>query len=345
MYYSYHGFLFKGVNSVSEYTKNEAMDWAWENITGQWSTLVTPFTEYNEIDEAGLRSNIQHIRLLGTKGIGCAWGMGEFWALSIEERKTIYQIVAEEKKPGWYIAAHVSHSSIKDMVSLANYAEGLGFDLLVVAPPYFVTKSEQQVVDWVKILASNTSLAIMFYNSPQFGIVMSPEGLKDICNIDNVVGVKEASFNRDITIETHRTIGEHAIISAPDEWVLFEGKKLGFQQKVMFANTSDWRFDNQKDNYYVQFIDRATKGDVDAHLYESHIQPLKSLSDTWWQRIMKKQNGSLPVPMIKYWGELMGMKGGPIRPPLYDLSDSEKQELRDDIKLVRKKIRSNLGGE
>ena len=60
---------------------------------------------------------------------------------------------------------------------------------------------------------------------------------------------------------------------------------------------------------------------------------------------MKKQNGSLPVPMVKYWGELMGMKGGPIRPPLYDLSDSEKQELRDDIKLVREKIRSNLGGE
>ncbi|SVA41186.1 uncharacterized protein METZ01_LOCUS94040, partial [marine metagenome] len=71
---------------MAEYTKSEALDWARENIRGQWSTLMTPFTPGDEIDELGLRKNIQHVRSLGSRGAGCTWGMGEFWTLTQEER-------------------------------------------------------------------------------------------------------------------------------------------------------------------------------------------------------------------------------------------------------------------
>ena len=40
---------------MAEYTKSEAMDWARENIRGQWTTLMTPFTPEDELDEDGLR--------------------------------------------------------------------------------------------------------------------------------------------------------------------------------------------------------------------------------------------------------------------------------------------------
>ena len=179
---------------MAEYTKNEAMDWARENLRGQWSTLMTPFTAGDELDEEGLRQNIAHVRSLGTHGAGCTWGMGEFWSLDREERLRVYDIVAEESGGEWPIGAHVSHTSAKEMVSLAKHAEGVGFDLLIVGAPYFVTNLEDQVVEWVNVLADNTNLAIMYYNSPQFGTVVSAEGLQRICRIPNVVGVKEASF-------------------------------------------------------------------------------------------------------------------------------------------------------
>ena len=57
-----------------------------------------------------------------------------------------------------------THTSYKDMISLASRAEETGFDLLIVASPYMVTKTEDQVVDWVRLLADETNLAIMFYN-------------------------------------------------------------------------------------------------------------------------------------------------------------------------------------
>ena len=322
---------------MARYMKHEAQEWAWEALKGQWTTLMTPFTTDNEVDEAGLRRNIQHIRKLGTKGAGCTWGMGEFWSLTHDERVRVMDILAEEANSQWLTGAHVTHSSAPEMLSLAKHAEGAGFDVLIVAPPYIVTKTEEQVVDYVQLLADNTSLAIMFYNSPQFGIVMSPAGLEQLCQIPNVVGVKEASFNQALSIETHLSLGKDYIISTPDEWIFWKGKELGFQQQVMFSNTSDWRFDTPGANYYVQFIDRATQGDLDEEFYETNLRRIKELSDFWWTRTVTKYNGALPVPVVKYWGELMGMAGGHVRPPLYDLTPEEKETLKQELEPLKPK--------
>ena len=329
---------------MADYTKGEALDWAREHLRGQWTTLMTPFTPDDELDEEGLRANIRHIRRLGTHGAGCTWGMGEFWSLTREERLRVYDIVSDEAAGQWPVAAHVTHTSAREMLMLADHAEGAGFDLLIVAPPYIVTKTERQVVEYVRLLADHTSLAIMFYNSPQFGIVMSTEGLRELCEVPNVVGVKEASFDQQISIDTHRLIGREAIVSTPDEWILFKGRELGFQQQVMFANTSDWRFDTPGENHYVRFIDRATRGDLDDELYDRHIRPIKELSDRWWKRTVQRSNGALPVPLCKYWGELMGMAGGHVRPPLADLLFEEKSALRSAIKVLQDEVLAPTAG-
>ena len=322
---------------MSKYSKNDAQDWANINVTGQWSTLMTPFTPEDDIDENGIRSDVRRLIDLGSQGAGCTWGMGEFWSLTTEERKQVYEIVSDESKGKLLTAAHVSHSSIKTVIDLATHAEDQNFDLLVLAAPYFVTKKEDQVIEWVNLLAQKTNLGIMFYNSPQFGITMTPNGLKEICKIPNIVGVKEASFNPEISIETHLALGEQSLISTPDEWIFHKGKELGFQQKVMFANTSDWRFDTPESNYYVQFINKAIDGNLDIEMYEEHLAPIKAVSDKWWQYTVKKMNGALPASLCKFWGEIMGMSGGSVRPPLVDLSDSEKTDLKNDIAKARNK--------
>ena len=320
---------------MATYAKHEAQEWAWETLKGQWTTLCTPFTPEDTIDEAGLRNNIRHVRRLGTKGAGCTWGMGEFWSLTHEERLQVMQILADEANGQWLTGAHITHTSASAMLDLAQNAENMGFDVLIVAPPFIVTKTEEQVIDWVRHLADNTRLAIMFYNSPQFGIVLSPASLKRLCQIPNVVGIKEASFNQQLSIETHLSIGKEAIISTPDEWIFWRGKELGFQQQVMFSNTSDWRFDIPEANYYVQFIDKATQGNLDEQFYETHLRRIKELSDAWWTRTVDKLNGALPVSMVKYWGELMGLASGHTRYPLPGLTDEEKAELKQELEPLK----------
>jgi hypothetical protein len=278
-----------------------------------------------------MRRNIRHIRNLGTTGAGCTWAMGEFWSLTFDERVRVMETVADESRSKLLTGAHVTHTSAQDMLALARCAEESGIDLLMIAPPYMAAKTEEQVYQYVKLLADHTPMAIMFYNSPQFGFVMSPQGLKRLCQIPNVVGVKEASFNQQTSIETHLLVGQDAIISTPDEWIFPKAQQLGFQQQVMFANTSDWRFDTPESNYYVQFIDRATRGDLDLEFYDTHLKDLKALSDKWWGGTVKQHGGVLPASMCKYWGELMGMAGGGVRPPLIDLTVAEKAQLQREL--------------
>ena len=312
---------------MAGYRKHEAQDWAWQTIKGQWTTLVTPFTPDNRVDTEGLRRNIRYVQSLGVRGGGCTWNMGEFWSLTEAERRLVMDTVADEAAGRWLIGAHITHSSLSESVALARHAQQRGFDLLIIAPSYMVTKSEAQVVDFVRRVADATDLAMMFYNSPQFGITISPQGLKQICGIPNVVGVKEASFNQQISIETHLLVGKDAIISTPDEWIFHKAKELGFHQQAMFANTSDWRFDTPRHNYYVQFIEKATAGDHDLDFYNRHLKDIKALSDRWWGGTMQKTNGCLPVAMCKAWGEMMGLAGGSVRAPLADLAADEKAAL------------------
>ena len=320
---------------MATYTKEEAQEWARESLKGQWTTLITPFTPDDEFDETGMRHNIRHIRKLGTRGAGCTWGMGEFWSLTHEERLRVMEVVADESQGKWLIGAHVTHTSAPAMLDLARNAETMGYDVLIVAPPYMVTKTEEQVVEWVRRLAEKTSLAIMFYNSPQFGIVLSPASLKRLCQIPNVVGIKEASFNQQLSIETHLSLGKDHVISTPDEWIFWKAKELGFHQQVMFSNTSDWRFDVPEANYYVQFIDKATEGNLDEPFYEKHLRRMKELSDTWWTRTVDQLNGALPIPMVKHWATLMGLAAGSPRAPLEEMSSEQKSELQRELEPMK----------
>ena len=199
-----------------------------------------------------------------------------------------------------------------------------------------VARTEEQVIEWVSTLASHTNLAIMFYNSPQFNIVMSPQGLNKLCQIPNVVGVKEASFSQQTSIETHLLVGNKAIISTPDEWIYRKAESLGFKQQVMFANTSDWRFDTPNNNNYVKFIDKASEGNIDWNFYDKNIKAIKDVSDKWWGYTVKKFGGALPLTLVKYWGELMGMASGGVRFPLFDLTDEEKIKLKEDLNILIK---------
>ena len=109
-------------------------------------------------------------------------------------------------------------------------------------------------------------------------------------------------------------LGKEYVISTPDEWIFWKAQELGFQQHVMFANTSDWRFDTPENNYYVQFIEKATSGHLDEEFYKTHLSGMKALSDKWWSSTVAKFGGAMPVSMVKHWAEVMGLKAGSVRP-------------------------------
>ncbi len=319
-------------NDSMDYSKKDAKQWAREKLVGQWTTMVTPFTKDDELDEAGLKRNIDHVASLGTKGMGFSWNMGEFWSLTHEERIRLMELAPELVKGRAMLAFQTTDTSTKEIISMANKAEGLGYDFIILGPPYIMTKNEDQVISFIRKIADSINMGIAFYNSPQFGIVMSAKGLAKLAEIQNLIAIKEASFNTQLSIDTHLLAGGNAVVSVPDEEIFFFEQYYNFHQQVMFANTSDWRFDTKDKHDYVKFIDLATNREFDKarELYKK-VYPIKKVSRKWWSQVVGRTGGALPVQLAKYWGELMGMAGGDARPPVMPLTDEEKSAIKKDL--------------
>jgi 4-hydroxy-tetrahydrodipicolinate synthase len=314
------------------YTRSEGKAWARENLVGQWTTMMTPFTPEDELDEKGLAANIEHVLRLGTHGLGFSWNMGEFWSLTEDERYRLMELAPRLVAGRAQVAFQVTDTCLKDVVAMAHRAEELGFDFVILAAPYMVTKTEEQVVDWVARVAERVNIGIAFYNSPQFGVVLSAKAMSKMADLETLIAIKEASFNMGLSIDTHLQAGAKAVVSMPDEEIFFVGEPYGIRQQVMFANTSDWRFDTESSNHYVRYIDLATHGHwEEARELYTKIRPIKAVSRKWWGRLVGRTGGALPVQMVKYWGELMGMAGGPVRAPLLPLTPAEREEMRADL--------------
>ncbi len=319
------------------YSSAESKAWAREKLVGQWTTMVTPFTPDDELDEQGLAANVEHVLRLGTKGLGFSWNMGEFWSLTAAERYRLMELVPKMVKGRALTAFQITHTSVKEVVALGRRAKELGIDLLILAAPYIVTKTEEQVLDFVSRISSQVDLGLAFYNSPQFGITLSARALAKMAELRNLVAIKEASFNMGLSIDTHLQAGDKAVVSVPDEEIFFFEEYYGFHQQVMFANTSDWRFDTEDRHDYVSFVDLATSGHLEEakRRYYPSLWPIKNLSRRWWSRLVGRTQGALPVQMVKYWGELMGLSGGPARPPILPLTEAERTELRQELGRLR----------
>jgi 4-hydroxy-tetrahydrodipicolinate synthase len=69
-----------------------------EKVKGLWIAIPTPFTpDGAEIDEDALTAAVDHyIDGLHVDGIFCGGVMGEFWALSLDERKRVHELVARQ---------------------------------------------------------------------------------------------------------------------------------------------------------------------------------------------------------------------------------------------------------
>jgi dihydrodipicolinate synthase/N-acetylneuraminate lyase len=77
---------------------------------------------------------------------------------------------------------------------------------------------------------------------------------------------------------------------------------------------------------YVALIDEGKIGQA----WEGFFA-LDALRDVWnsiYANLWDKGAALHPIATIKYWMDLLGMKGGSVRPPLHQITDKEKDAFR-----------------
>jgi dihydrodipicolinate synthase/N-acetylneuraminate lyase len=164
------------------------------NWSGPMPAVTTPFDADGRIDRAGFRANVDRLMGLGATGVVAVGCTGEFWSLSVEERKALYaDAVAAVAGRGTTIVG-VGCVGPADTIALAKEAKAAGADGVLVLPPYFVKLSDDEIFAHYQTVNAAVELPICVYNIPGNAVNAVTPALADrLADLDKVVAIKESS--------------------------------------------------------------------------------------------------------------------------------------------------------
>lgn len=305
------------------YAKLDAKDYARENMKGVWAAAMNPFREDFSFDEEGLRRNIRHwIDDLGIAGLFIAGKQGEFFSMSLEERKRNFEIAMEETcgKAGAILSC--SDQNFDTVVALARHAEAVGADYIVVHAPilHFLTDRDDTVYNYYKELCDRVDIGIAMWSHPDSGYLMSPQLCARVAELPNIVAIKY-SAPRPMYAELTRLAGDRLIVSTASEAEWFDNiVELGW--RLYLCSSPPYLLQTRNDRRMHEYTELAFRGEVDeARRVRDSLNPVREALET-------TRPGGKPQAHQKYWQELLGQVGGPARPPLLQLTQEERERTK-----------------
>jgi 4-hydroxy-tetrahydrodipicolinate synthase len=308
-----------------QFHRNEAKDWARETMRGIWAAALTPFKPGSlAIDEAGLRKNLRHwIDDLGIDGFFVAGKQGEFFSLSLDERKRLMAIALEETHGKAGSIMSCSDQNMDTVIELAKYAEKIGATSIVVHAPllHFTHKQDETLYRYYETISKEVNLAIAMWSHPDSGYLMSPELCARIAELPNIVAIKY-SVPREMYVRlTEMTRGKLIVSTASeDEW--FDNiVELGW--RLYLCSSPPYLLQTKVDRRMRDYTDLAFAGDVArAKVVRDSLDPVR-------KAIASTRPPEKPPAHGKYWQDLLGQIGGPVRRPMLDLTEDEKRGTRE----------------
>jgi 4-hydroxy-tetrahydrodipicolinate synthase len=307
-----------------KYRKHEAKEYSRAHMRGIFAAANTPFRAGNLVlDEAGLRANMRHwIDHLGIDGLFVAGKQGEFFSMTLAERKRAFEIAVEETAGRAQTVLSCSDQNLDVVLELARHAEAIGGDYIVVHAPvlHFHHAQDDCVREYYRYIASQVSIGIALWSHPDSGYLLSPELCAELADIENVVAIKY-SVPREMYVKLTKLAGDKIQVSTASEEEWFDNiVELNWQ--LYLCSSPPYTLQTAVDRRMRQYADLAMAGNVkEAKRVRDSLNPVR-------EAIRKTRPPSKPFSHQKYWQELLGQVGGPVRRPLLELTEAEKAATR-----------------
>lgn len=323
------------------YQKSEAKEAALEQFRGVWAAIATPFTPEDMLDEAGLRRNVRHMAdALRIDGIFCAGTMGEFWALTKEERKRVVEIVVEESRGKCKVIAHTGHHSPNETIDLTRHAQDVGADFAIVINPYYPTASEDAIYEWFKVVTSRVDIGVwMFDTAYACGPHLSPELTARIASIENVCGIK-VGRPLEHYIAVKKLCGDSIVVSHPSEADCLKLMR-DHGQRVHMSSAAPFLMQTAGWTRMRDYVELALGGLYEPAAAVSHeLDAVREVHEKW-MREPWLEHRVIPIAQLKAWSEYLGLAGGHVRAPLLPLTTDERADLYADLDTLRLRTRAS----
>jgi 4-hydroxy-tetrahydrodipicolinate synthase len=306
------------------YRKQDAKAYAREHFRGVWAATATPFAEDLSLDEGGLRRNLRHwIRDLELGGLFVSGKQGEFFSMSVAERKRTFELAVEEAAGRCGIVTSCSDTNLDVVLELARHSQAIGADYIVVHSPvlHFHHRPDETVYEYYRHLSEQLDIGIALWNHPDCGYVMSPQLCARIAELPNIVAIKY-SVDRALYRELTALAGDKILVStASEEDWLDNIIELGW--RLYLCSTPPFLLQTKVDRRINEYTRLAFEGrHAEARAVRDSLEPAR-------QAFRSARPSGTPQACTKYWLELLGQAGGPVRRPLLNLSEAEKAATRE----------------
>jgi len=306
------------------YSRTEAKAHARANLKGIWAAALMPFGSDLEIDEDGFRQNVRHwTQDLGIEGVFVSGKQGEFYSMTIEERKRTFELAVEATGEHGQTIMSCSDQNMGVVLDLAKHAQDVGADYIVVHAPllHFTKEQDEILLGYYRTISESVDIGIALWSHPDSGYLMSPELCNKLADLENVVAIKY-SVPRPLYSELTALARDRIQISTASEEEWLENI-IELDWKLYLCSSPPFLLQTAKDRRMYDYTQAAFEGRVeDARAISRSLDPVR-------EALKSTRPPGKPLAHQKYWQELLGQVGGRVRPPMLELTDEEKTAIRE----------------
>ncbi len=287
-------------------------------LEGTTVAMVTPYKENDEIDEEGIRENINYLIEKGVNGILAAGTTGESATVSHDEHRKLVDILIDEVNGRVTTIAGAGSNSSKEALGLVKHAEDIGADAALVITPYYNKPQPHGLYEHYKLLNDYTNIPIVVYNVPsRTGTDIDVDTIGKVAQLDNVVAIKEANPDIDKVSKIIKKVDE---IGESDKFIVLSGNDdLTLPMIAIGAKGVISVVGNVDPARMSQMVNYALAGD-----FEFAAKAHYELYDLMKVLFIETN----PVP-AKTALNMMGRPAGHVRMPLAPLKEESKAKLKE----------------
>lgn len=228
--------------------------------------LVTPFDFLGKVDFSALEKLIEWQIEEGTEGLVLCGCTGEGFSLSKEEKLAIFRFGVEIVGGRIPIIAATGSNQTLESASLTYEAKKWGVDGCLVTVPYYNRPTEEGCFAHFSEIAKVDLPMIFYYHPGRTGVKLSAEALARICEIPQIVGVKDSSGDFELALEVMAL--SNTPLLCGDDTLALAHLAIGFTGSISITG-------NVAPHAWKAFVSHALSGDLlQARLSFQELYPL-----------------------------------------------------------------------
>ena len=280
------------------------------------TAMVTPFKADTSVDFDKAAELAVKLVDNGSDGLVVTGTTGESTTLTMAESSELYKVVMSAVGDRAAVIAGSGSNSTAEAVQLTTAAEEAGVHASLQVAPYYNKPSQEGFYRHFKTVAENTSLPLILYNIPgRTAKNVEAETIIRLAEVDNIVGVKEASGDLEQVSKIIRGAGSDFLVYSGDDFLTLPILALGGNGVISVAS-------HIAGNEIKAMIEAFRAGEV-KKAEQLHLQ----LMDLFKVLFIT----SNPVP-VKAALRITGFDAGGVRLPLVEATDGEKEKIAGVLK-------------